>query len=151
MKGAVSHSLIKALKAVPGFDLLSDQELLEIVGASVNLAWPAGSCVFEKGTAGEALYVVLSGSVRIYDQIDGTEVEIARTGAGDFFGESSLLLETTHTKNVQALEDTELLVLSKDSFRKLLASNPNLAAHIHQTLETRRAEAQEKYPTSAPS
>ena len=151
MRAPVSHSLIKALKAVPGFDLLGEDELLEIVGASVNLAWPAGACVFAKGLPGEALYIVLSGKVRIYDEIDGHDVEIAQTGPGDFFGESSLLLDTTHTKNVEAVEDTELLVLSKESFRKLLASNAELAAHIHQTLEARRTEAQEKYPTSTPS
>lgn len=151
MKGSVSHSLVKALKAVPGFDLLDDRELLEIVGASVNLAWPEGSCIFSKGAPGEALYVVLSGRVRIYDDVDGTEIDIAETGPGEFFGESSLLLDTTHTKHAEALEDTELLVLSKDSFAALLKANANLEAHIHETLETRRTEAEEKYQTSPPT
>ncbi|HEX2057007.1 MAG TPA: cyclic nucleotide-binding domain-containing protein [Actinomycetota bacterium] len=147
----ISHSLIKALKRVPGFDLLDEADLVEIAGASVNLVWREGSCIFEKGFPGEALYIVLSGAVRIYDVVDGRDVEIARTGAGDFFGEHSLLLETTHTKNVQAVEDTELLVLSKQSFARLLASNPKLEQHIHRTLEARRSEAAEKYQTTAPS
>jgi CRP/FNR family transcriptional regulator, cyclic AMP receptor protein len=139
------------LKRVPGFDLLEEEDLVEIAGASVNLVWREGSSVFEKGHPGEALYIVLSGSVRIYDEVDGREVEIARTGAGDFFGEHSLLLDTTHTKNVQAVEDTELLVLSKQSFAALLASNPKLEEHIHRTLELRRTEAESKYETTAPS
>lgn len=151
MGHGISHSLIKALRRVPGFDLLDEADLVEIAGASVNLLWPEGSCIFRKGLPGEALYVVLSGRVRIYDDVDGREVEIARTGAGDFFGEHSLLLDTTHTKNVQALEPTELLVLSKESFAALLASNPELEAHIHRTLEARRTEAEEKYETTTPS
>jgi CRP/FNR family cyclic AMP-dependent transcriptional regulator len=139
------------LKRVPGFDLLGEADLVEIAGASVNLVWREGSCIFQKGQPGEALYIVLSGGVRIYDEVDGREVEIARTGPGDFFGEHSLLLDTTHTKNVSAVEDTELLVLSKESFAALLASNPKLEEHIHRTLELRRSEAESKYETTAPA
>ncbi len=117
----------------------------------MNLKWREGSCVFQKGRPGEALYIVLSGSVRIYDEVDGREVEIAVTGPGDYFGEHSLLLDTTHTKNVRAVEDTELLVLSKDSFARLLAGSPKLEEHIHRTLEMRRHEAEGKYETTAPS
>jgi CRP/FNR family transcriptional regulator, cyclic AMP receptor protein len=152
MTRPVTHSLVKALRGVPGFDLLDDRHLLWIVGASMNLAWPAGSFVFQKGTAGEALYIVLSGQVRIYDVVDGFEIEIARIGPGDFFGEMSLLLETTHTKNVQAVEDSELLVLMKDSFRRLFDAKPDLAALVHKRLEERRAEAEAKNVTeSAPA
>ena len=158
MERSVNHSLVKALKGVLGFAQLDERELLEIVGASVNLFWPAGSVVFEKDSPGEALYVVLSGRVRIYDQVDGHEIEIAEAHPGDFFGEISLLLETTHTKTAQAVEDTELLVLMKESFRQLLEMNPALAEHIHQTLETRKLETESKYretqatraPTEAP-
>jgi CRP/FNR family cyclic AMP-dependent transcriptional regulator len=152
MARPVTHSLVKALRGVPGFDLLDDRHLLWIVGASMNLAWPAGSFVFQKGTAGEALYIVLSGQVRIYDVVDGFEIEIARIGPGDFFGEMSLLLETTHTKNVQAVEDSELLVLMKDSFRRLFDAKPDLAALVHRRLEERRAEAEAKnFTESAPA
>jgi CRP/FNR family cyclic AMP-dependent transcriptional regulator len=136
----ITHSLVKALRKVPGFDLLSDRDLLRIVGASVNLSWPAGSMVFEKDAPGEALYIVLSGKVRIFDEINGTEREISRTGPGDFFGEMSLLLDTKHTKNVQAIDDSELLVLMKDSFRRLLEMHEDLAAAVQQRIERRLAE-----------
>ena len=144
----VSHSLVKALKAVPGFGLLQEADLLEIIGASVNLVWPAGECVFSKDTPAEALYIVLSGTVQIYDEVDGTDIEIARTGPGDYFGESSLLAETTHSKNVRALDDVELLVLSKDSFAELLRSKPDLDAEVRRMLEARLSQTHEKYQTS---
>lgn len=144
----VTHSLVKALKAVPGFGLLEDSDLLEIVGASVNLVWPAGECVFSKDSPAEALYIVLSGTVQIYDEVDGGEIEIARTGPGDYFGENSLLSESTHSKNVRTLEDAELLVLSKEAFRELLASKPDLDAEVRRNLETRLTQTQEKYQTT---
>jgi CRP/FNR family transcriptional regulator, cyclic AMP receptor protein len=149
MTHSISHSLIKALETVRGFDALEDGYLVKIAGASVNLLWPEGSFVFTKGTPADALYIVLSGEVRIFDEVGGSEIEIARTGPGEYFGEISLLSDTTHTKNVQATEDTELLVLSKDSFQRLLASNPNLEEQIRKRSETRTTEAEQRYQTEA--
>src|ERR671915_542358 len=63
----VTHSLVKALRTVPDLAALDDRTLLRIVGGSVNLFWPAGTSVFEKGEPAEALYVVLAGQVRIFD------------------------------------------------------------------------------------
>jgi CRP-like cAMP-binding protein len=146
---SITHSLIKALKGVPGFDALPESYLVEIAGASINLLWPKGTFVFTKGSPADALYIVLEGAVRIYDEVDDSEIEIARTGPGEYFGENSLLMETTHTKNVQAVEDTELLVLSKESFGRLLASNPHLEKQIRERSETRRTEAEGMYPTNA--
>lgn len=149
MTTRVSHSLVKALSNVPGFDLLPERDLLQVVGASVNLLWPAGSLIFEKDTPGEALYIVLAGSVRIYDVLDGSEIEIAEVGPGDFFGEMSLLLDTKHTKYAQAKEDTELFVLMRESFQRLLDARSFVADHLRGTIEARRLETQAKYPTEA--
>ncbi|MDP9067440.1 MAG: cyclic nucleotide-binding domain-containing protein [Actinomycetota bacterium] len=148
---AVSHSLVKALKRVPGFALLEEEDLLEILGASVNLVWSAGDCVFSKGTPGEALYIVLTGRVQIYDEVNDTDIEIAQIAPGDYFGEHSLLCETTHTKNVKALEDVELLVLAKESFNALLAWKPDLDAQIRETLEARLSQQREKYDITTAS
>lgn len=149
MSRPVTHSLVKALKRVPGFDALDGQDLLCIVGASVNLRWSEGSRVFAKDAPGEALYVVLEGKVKIFDDVDGGEVEIATTGPGDYFGEMSLLSDTTHTKNAVAVEDSELLVLMKEPFRELLDSNDELAGAFQTTVEERRLDAESKYDTEA--
>jgi CRP-like cAMP-binding protein len=133
----VTHSLVKALRAVPDFASLDDRTLLKIVGASVNLFWPAGRYIFEKGSPAEALYVVLSGRVRIFDIVDGKEEEVSRVSTGDSFGELSLLLRTTHTKNAMAVEDSELMVVPRDEFEALLSSNPEVAEHFQRKLEER--------------
>jgi CRP-like cAMP-binding protein len=122
---------------VPAFAALDDQTLLRIVGASANLVWSENRVIFEKGSVAEALYIILSGRVQIVDEVDGEEVVIATLEAGDFFGELSLLLHTVHSKTARALEETELMVLPKDSFQEFLASNPDLADHFRRKLETR--------------
>jgi CRP-like cAMP-binding protein len=134
----VTHSLVQALRVVPAFASLDDASLLRIVGASANLFWPAGSRVFEEGTPGEALYVVLSGEVGVF-AADGAE--IARIEPGDFFGEFSLLTASSHTRTARALADSELLVLPKDSFEELLESHPDLDAHVRRKVEERTPAA----------
>jgi CRP-like cAMP-binding protein len=134
----ISHSLVKALRSVPDFASLSDHELLDIVGASTNLSWPAGSIIFEKGSPSEGLYVVLSGSVRISDVVDGERVDVARVGPGASFGELSLLLQTKHSKEAVAEEDSELMIVPKEWFQGLMEAKPDLAEHFHRRLAERR-------------
>jgi len=146
----ITHSLVKALRSVPDFASLTDHELLDIVGASTNLAWPAGAVVFAKGSPSEALYIVLSGSVRISDVVDGRRVDVAKVGPGASFGELSLLLHTTHSKEAVAEEDTELMIVPKEWFQGLLEAKRDLAEHFRRRLEERlpvRGEVQVDQPS----
>lgn len=137
----VTHTLVKTLRGVPNFAALDEAILLEVVGASVNLYWPAGRTVFEADEPAEALYLVLSGCVRILENVTGERREVAELGPGDYFGEKALLHEVTHTKTAVTSEDSELLVLPKDSFRPLLDDNPDLAARLERTLERRDGDS----------
>lgn len=116
----ITHSLVKALRAVADFASLDDATLLEIVGNSACLFWSAGSAVFAKGDPAEALYVVLSGRVRIFDRTDLAENEAARVGPGDYFGEHAVLSRTTHSNNAQAVEDSELMVIPRESLEPII-------------------------------
>jgi CRP-like cAMP-binding protein len=133
-----THSLVKALQSVPDFSGLDDHTLLQIAGGSENLFWSAGSTIFEPGSPSEALYVVLAGEVRIVDPDGNGEVEVSRVGPGSSFGELSLLLAAKHSKRAEAAEDTELLVLPRESFEEVLAGNPDLAAEFQKRIEQRR-------------
>jgi CRP-like cAMP-binding protein len=136
---AISHSLVKVLRSVPDFQDLDDRTLLGIVGASANLFWPADATIFERGSESEALYIVLSGEVVITEPSADGDAEIARVGPGTSFGELSLLLHTTHSRDARATKPTELMVISGDAFESLLASSPDLAHHFRHRLDERRA------------
>ncbi len=137
MTAPVTHSLVKALRSVPDFASLDDRTLVRIVGASTNLFWQAGALIFEKGSSSEGLWITLSGKVRIFDLVDGEEVDVSTVEPGNSFGELSLLLRTTHTKNAQAVEDTELMVVPEESFEELLDDNPDLAAVFQRRVRER--------------
>ena len=129
------HSLVKALRRVPDFSPLDDGTLLKVLGASANLFWPAGRIIFETGSPSEALYIVLAGRVRIADA-PGEGNDIAQIGPGDYFGELSLLRNSQHTKTAQAIEDSEIMVLPKQSFEALLRTDEDLAEQVR----SKRAE-----------
>jgi len=61
------------------------------------------------------------------------------------------MLDTTHTKNAQAVEDSELLVLMKDAFRRLLEMHEDLAAAAQKRLEQRQADTAAKVETERAS
>jgi CRP-like cAMP-binding protein len=134
----VTHSLVGALRSVPSLSTLDDRTLLAIVGDSANLFWRAGSEVFVKGSPADGLYVVVSGSVRVVG--DGG-AELGVLGAGDFFGELSLLEGAPHGRDVVAIEDTELMVIAKERFDDLVAENPDVARSIRETAAQRGAPA----------
>jgi CRP-like cAMP-binding protein len=127
---------VKALRAVPGLALCDDETLLEIVGDSVNLRWQAGEPIFERGSDSDALFVVLGGSVRV---LTGEGSEVARLGAGEYFGEIAMLLGVPHRNDVVAAEDTELMVVPKERVDALFAANPGLAERIRALAATRAA------------
>jgi CRP-like cAMP-binding protein len=142
IKKEIGHSLVKALRSVPGFSSLDDRDLLQIVGVSINLHWPSGSTVFTEGAPAEGLYIVLSGCVRILVGAREDETEVASIGPGEFFGELSLLEDRTHSKNARATEDSELMILPKESFRALLEVDEVLAQHVKDKVEERLRDNQ---------
>jgi CRP-like cAMP-binding protein len=144
LRGSVRHSLVRALACVPGFDRLDDPTLLQIAGASSNLLFRTGTVVFERGDPPDALYIVLAGAVRLGPDGDRPEVTL---GSGDYFGEMSMLLDTPRTRKVTALEDSELLVLPQESFRRLLAEQPELEGHVRAKLQERLAATGEEADT----
>lgn len=143
MAEPITHSLVKALREVPDFATLDDGALFELVGASANLFWRAGSQIFSSGTRAQVLFVVLSGRVRIAEG-DGDDAEVAVIEPGDYFGEQALLLHTTHTRTATALTDSEIMVIPQEAFQAALAAHADLAAHFRRKLESRLLERGEQ-------
>jgi CRP-like cAMP-binding protein len=134
MEHKVTHSLVTALRAVPGFADVDERMLLALIGDSANLFWPAGSVVFERGSRTEGLYIIISGKLRV---IDKNGDEVAEMASGDFFGELSMLLDTVHRHTIRVSEDAELMVLPKERLDKLNEEHPQLGRAIRDRAEER--------------
>lgn len=111
----------------------SDLEALSHLAASRT--YKAGEPVFLKGDPGKAMMAVLSGRVRICsNSVEGREVVLNVIGAGEVFGEIAMIDGGERTADAFAMEETELLVLSRRDFMPVLARNPDVCMKLLELL-----------------
>ncbi len=84
--------------------------------------------IFDEGDPADAFYIIGSGRVRIFVRHEKSiERNITVSGPGQHFGEVALLTGETRTANVQSLEETHLIVISKEQFDRLMKDYPDLS------------------------
>lgn len=139
-----------SLARVPLFKRLEPHELEHLAEEVDQVNYKAGDTIFNEHDHGDSLYVVETGSVRIwvYDD-DVKEVTLAELNPGDFFGELAVLDRGERSSSATAVTDTHLHRLSSDDFQKFLMEHPDasidviceIAARMRQTnlLVTKRA------------
>lgn len=98
-----------------------------------------GGIVFRKGDAGNAMFLVLSGTVGISDRDVADDTLIDTIGPGDFFGEMALIANTPRSATVKALEPAELIAIDKKRFLASIHENPALAIALINTFVSRLA------------
>ena len=108
-------------------------------------AYAEGDVIVSESEPGDALYVLLSGKVKVvlYGE-SGREVILSTFRApGDFFGEMSLLDDEPRSATVLAVAPSTLMVLSRADFRAHLARHPRVAVQVMTELSRRlrRADA----------
>jgi len=91
--------------------------------------------VFLRGDAGDALFGVMTGRVRISASLPGgKEVFLNIMEPGDAFGEIALLDGSPRTATATTLAKSELMILRREDFLALLRTEPQLATHLIQLL-----------------
>ena len=133
------------LKSVTLFSILRDDEIHAISRITTLKSYDKNSIVFQEGEIGDSLYVILSGKVKIslFDD-DGKEYILDIIGKDGFFGELSLIDELPRSANVITTENSELLVIRRKDFVKLLLENPSISISILKTLSERLRHADER-------
>jgi CRP-like cAMP-binding protein len=136
---------VKLLKKIPFLSTLSAKHLKEVFRLAEELDLGARQPVFAKRQDSDAMYIVLSGRIRIFtDSSSKKRKTFAYLKAGEFFGEMSLLEGTTRTAAAQAVEPSRLLVIRKRNFQRLLANDPKLALYLLRTVCVRLRRANEE-------
>ncbi|MET0412289.1 MAG: serine/threonine-protein kinase [Polyangiaceae bacterium] len=74
---------------------------------------PAGTIIIREGDAGDAAFIITSGTCRVYRDVDSEQETLAVLGPGDVFGEMALLLDERRVASVEAVTNVTLLVLDK--------------------------------------
>jgi CRP/FNR family transcriptional regulator len=130
----VEHVLAQA----PLFAALDADASEALKSATRTRRFRRGDIVFAEGEAGDALYVVIDGKVKIFrTSPDGRENMLAVLGPGEMFGELSLFDPGPRTATVAAITDCALASLAHEALRPWLAGRPELGVQLLQALAQR--------------
>ena len=126
------------LTTIPLFQGLSPNDLDWIARRSHRRVFPVGASVLVADQPGEAVYIILHGTVKIFiDQADKKLVVLSIIGAGDTLGEISLLDSAGHSASAVTLEDSLMLWMDKASFHQMLDEFPRVCRNLVNIMGTR--------------
>ena len=104
----------------------------------------AGEVLFVEGESGETMFVIQKGKVRITKRIRGHEQVLVELGAGEFFGEMSILNNKPRNATATVIEDAQLLAIDPRTFEGMIKANTEIAVRMIKKLAARLDEQNEQ-------
>lgn len=125
-------SSINNLKDFLLFQELAEDEMMRLTQLFSTEAedFMPGAIICQKDAPGDSMYLIKSGKVQISLPTDQGDVVLAELGPGKFFGEMSLLDKAPRSANVNAIENTELYILTRKHIAYLMDKEPKIAAKM---------------------
>jgi CRP/FNR family transcriptional regulator, cyclic AMP receptor protein len=97
-----------------------------------------GDVIFEEGSTGRELYVVLDGEVEIAKLGDGAKTVIVTLGKGEFFGEMAVIDGSSRSASaIAARPNTRVMRINHARFVYLVSQQPAFALMIMDALSKR--------------
>jgi HlyB family type I secretion system ABC transporter len=105
-----------------------------------------GELIIREGDPAGPMFVVESGTVRVFASRNGRERNLAFCRAGDYFGELSILNDSPRAASAQAVGAVRLLTLAPDVVRELRSTFPEFRTLLEERLAQYRADAEARLP-----
>ena len=129
--------LVASLARIPFFAGLDPAALERLAEGTRTRRFRRGDIIFHAGDPGDALFIIMSGEVKIaVPSESGEEAILATLAAGDVFGELSLLDGAPRSASAAALVATETVMLPRDRFRELITNEPAVRDALLASLAT---------------
>jgi len=134
---------ITLLKEVDIFKPFSEQAKLHLSQQIRHHRIEKGDVIVQQGDAGDSLFIIVEGAVAIKVRTnEGIIKEVARLGAGNFFGEMALLTGEDRAATVVAIVDTYLFELTQADIAPLIAQQPEVKELVTKVLTQRQMATQ---------
>ena len=133
------------------FSGISTKDLNTIEQAAVKKVYLKNTIILSEGDLTDSLYIVTSGKVKvtIIDE-HGKEIILSILGPGDYFGEMTALEDGfARSACVVTREKSEVLVLAKKDFRKIISGNPDIVFGLLKDSMERLRKANKKIESLA--
>jgi len=119
------------ISTVPLFSELDETELEAIGGLVSRKHIGKNTIVVQEGESGDMMAVILSGSVKVSQYAsDGREVVLCLLENGSFFGEMALLDTEPRSATVTTMEESELGLIRRKDFARLMLEMPRLTSKL---------------------
>ena len=128
---------IEFLRRLPLFASMSEADLEQFHAQAQTLRLPAQHLLIEEGTPGDALYILLNGQLEVSKFAAGHDIKLDVRRPGEVVGEMSLLDNSPRGASVRTLTETEVLMISKEVFERVLRDSSTAALAILHTVTQR--------------
>jgi CRP/FNR family transcriptional regulator, cyclic AMP receptor protein len=129
---------VELLQKLALFKKLTFEETQKLASIIEYLDVPANTVVIEQNALGNALWIIVSGEVRISrdvnaDGLHDKSEEIGRLKTGDLFGEMSLIDDLLTSARVTTDVECRMIKMPRDRFEALLGSDDKLAVKVFRS------------------
>jgi CRP-like cAMP-binding protein/Fe-S-cluster-containing dehydrogenase component len=132
------------LRGVPMFADLSSDFIAHLKESVELLRYAPGQVIAQQGEPADSFYLVRIGFVKISEEYPGGELVLAYLSRGDYFGEIGLLGGGVRTATCTALDHVEVVRISGDDFRQMIAKFPSVRAGLEVVAAERRAANEQR-------
>ncbi len=134
-RGPTQAQALDALRQVELFSGLDESVLTQIAAVARPRDYDRGELLFVEGEQGDALLVLVTGSVTVFrTSPDGERAALTVLEPPEVLGEIALLDGVTRSASVEATEPTTVLALPRAEFFSLLRSQPTVLEPLMRQL-----------------
>lgn len=140
-------------KNVNILSFFSDDKIRQITSELTHQTFKKDQTVVFQGEINHNFFILKSGSAQVFAKSGAGKACLGDLKAGDFFGEISLLDATTCDVTIRSsADDTEVLMVPHDTFKRFLRENPGLELSLREKIaERKRLKAQALGPGPRPA
>ncbi len=142
------ESIADFLAQVPLFAELEPTLRETVCAGAHTIHLEADRWLFHEGDPGDALYIVRAGRLVVTDERSGATLR--ELGRGDAVGELGLLTNSPRSASVRAVRASELVVVGKDEFERLMSASPALPVALSRTLAEQLRDSRAPASTMRP-
>ncbi len=151
-KSAISQPAEKMryLSELTIFQDLSPRELEELNRVTTVSVVPRGRVFYRPDEPGEVLFILRDGRVQLYRiSPEGKKLVISTLGPHTLFGEMALLGTRMHNTFAEAVDDCDIMVMSRADLERLILNKPQVALRILESTGKRLVEAEDRLKNMA--
>jgi CRP-like cAMP-binding protein len=126
-----------ALRAVPIFKQLSDEQRSRLIEESSLMGFKAGTTIVHEKEPGDSFYIMVYGTAQVTSYEQGKTKNVANLKVGDYFGEWSLLTGAPRMASVIAESRVDVIHVDYSLFLDLIQGNPDLRERLDQVAHNR--------------